>query len=161
MSTNYQTFYKKPIAPVRLKNALEAVSWNPSRLDPDVKKLYNKWNREYKKWEKVVEKEETRKQEFWEKWEKKEDIKREIQRGIELEEKESKAYNKLIWDTNNTEDWGVEYDCRYDGCDGKISRKVINHHKAHHYAFLECSLCGRHQKWLKNPEFYDEDNDDW
>ena len=70
-----------------------------------------------------------------------------IKDKIKLEEDETEAYNKLIWDTHHTENWGVEHDCRYDDCDGKISRKVLSHYE-NKYAFLECSLCGRHQKWL-------------
>ena len=73
-----------------------------------------------------------------------------IQWTIELQEGETKAYNKLYWDTHHTEDWGVEYDCQYDNCDGKIARKVLSHHK-NKYAFIECTLCGRHQKWLRYP----------
>ena len=69
---------------------------------------------------------------------------------IKEEEKETQRYNKLIWDTDHTEDWGVEHDCRYDNCDCKISRKVISHFE-NQYAFLECSLCGRWQKWLRKP----------
>jgi len=69
---------------------------------------------------------------------------------IKEEEEETQRYHKLIWDTDHTEDWGVEHDCRYDDCDCKISRKVISHFEQH-YAFLECSLCGRWQKWLKKP----------
>jgi len=71
-----------------------------------------------------------------------------IKHKIKWEEDETEAYNKLIWDTHHTENWGVEHDCRYDDCDGKISRKVLSHYE-NKYAFLECSLCGRHQKWLR------------
>jgi len=73
-----------------------------------------------------------------------------IQWKIELQKDETKAYNKLIWDTHHTENWGVEHDCRYDDCDGKIARKVLSHYK-NKYAFIECTLCGRHQKWLRYP----------
>ncbi len=73
-----------------------------------------------------------------------------IQWTIELQEGETKAYNKLRWNTNHTVDWGVEHDCKYDDCDGKIARKVLSHYE-NKYAFIECTLCGRHQKWLRYP----------
>ena len=73
-----------------------------------------------------------------------------IENQIRWQKDQTKAYNKLIWDTHHTEDWGVEYDCQYDDCDGKIARKVLSHYK-NKYAFIECTLCGRHQKWLRYP----------
>ena len=102
--------------------------------------------RKKKEWE---EREKERKENLikWEEGEKEREEKS-IQWKIELQKDETKAYNKLIWDTHHTEDWGVEHDCRYDDCDGKISRKVLSHYE-NKYAFLECSLCGRHQKWLR------------
>ena len=82
---------------------------------------------------------------------KKQDEKRILEYGIKCEERQTYYYNKLIWDTHHTEDWGVEYECQYSGCDSKIARKVLSHRK-NFYAFLECTLCGRQQKWLKFPK---------
>tara|TARA_B100001996_G_scaffold104086_1_gene78246 strand:+ start:43 stop:507 length:465 start_codon:yes stop_codon:yes gene_type:complete len=153
---------KKPIASEYLKQALKAVNYFPPRLDPASKKLYNKWNREYKQWEKQC-KEETKEEKKVIKFRNYQGESLVIQREIENEKHYEYDYHNLIEEMNNTIEWNVEHQCKYNKtsrkCDSR-SMRVVCTPKGTHYAKEICNLCDTFNKWVPYPDFEPHEFDD-
>ena len=98
---------KRPIVSEYLRKEMIRVNFNPNRLDSDVKKLYNKWSRERKKWDKWEKEERDKKYN-----QKIED--RDIERDIENEKIYFEIYNDLIEEMNNVTEWNIERPCKWD-----------------------------------------------
>ena len=146
---------EKPIASEYLKQALKAVNYFPPRLDPASKKLYNKWNREYKKWEKAEEK-------------------RAVEQAVEQAAKAERdriAREERYWDeyitslieeNDNTINWDVERQCKFknNNCnegEGCSSMRVVLTPKLYKKCGLRgkfvCNCCGRMDKWITESEY--------
>ena len=129
---------KRPIASEYLQKEMIRVNFNPNRLDSDVKKLYNKWSRERKKWEK---------------WE----IEgKNIERDIANEIIYFEIYNDLIEEMNNVTEWNIEHPCKWD-CEC-CSMRVVLTPKLKHFAKYVCNLCGRSNDWIPYPDLNDIDD---
>ena len=145
---------KKPILPEHVKMKMAAVKWTPSRLDPASKKLYNKWNREHKKWEKAEEK-------------------RAVEQAVEQAAKaerdkiariERHWYEDItsqIEENDNTINWNVERQCKFKdkNCnegEGCSSMRVVLTPKLHKKCGLRgkfvCNCCDRMDKWINESE---------
>ena len=141
---------KKPILPehVKMKMAAPLVKWTPSRLDPASKKLYNKWNREYKKWEKA---EENRAVEQAAKAE------RDIIARIERHWYED--ITSQIEENDNTINWNVERQCKFKNCnegEGCSSMRVVLTPKLNNQGKrgkFVCNCCDRMDKWITESEY--------
>jgi len=155
---------KKPIPPQRLKDAFAKIGkYDPNRLDSDVKKLYNKWSRERKKWDKWDG--ERRREKFRkeaEEWQKRAEERKEkeyenseyrISRCIEEESYSEATLDHLIYEQENTTDWNVNYTCKYDDCKS-CSMRIVLTPKLKHFAKYVCNLCDRYNDWIPYPEEY-------
>ena len=74
----------------------------------------------------------------------------EIESGINRLELESKEYDKIVFEQNNTIEY-VNSDCNIKDCYSKTAR-VILRPDTKHYAELKCNLCNCHNKWLPYPD---------
>ena len=140
---------KRPIVSEYLRKEMIRVNFNPNRLDSDVKKLYNKWSRERKKWDKWEKEERDKKYN-----QKIED--RDIERDIANEKIYFEIYNDLIEEMNNVTEWNIERPCKWD-CEC-CSMRVVLTPKLKHFAKYVCNLCGRSNDWIPYPDLNDIDD---
>ena len=141
---------KKPILPEHVKMKMAAVKWTPSRLDPASKKLYNKWNREHKKWEKAEEKRAVEQAE-----------KAERDKIARIERHWYEDITSQIEENDNTINWNVERQCKFKdkNCnegEGCSSMRVVLTPKLYKKCGLRgkfvCNCCDRMDKWINESE---------
>lgn len=141
---------KKPILPEHVKMKMAAVKWTPSRLDPASKKLYNKWNREHKKWEKAEEKRAVEQA-----------AKAERDKIARIERHWYEDITSQIEENDNTINWNVERQCKFKdkNCnegEGCSSMRVVLTPKLYKKCGLRgkfvCNCCGRMDKWITESE---------
>ena len=145
---------KKPILPEHVKMKMAAVKWTPSRLDPASKKLYNKWNREHKKWEKAEEKRAVEQA-----------AKAERDKIARIERHWYEDITSQIEENDNTINWNVERKCKSKYCLG-ILKPELYHYPCYSMRLVltpklnnqgkrgkfVCNCCDRMDKWINESE---------
>jgi len=74
----------------------------------------------------------------------------EIDSGINRLKLESREYDQIIFEQDNTIEY-VNSNCNIKDCYSKTAR-VILRPDTKHYAELKCNLCNCHNKWLPYPD---------